>query len=38
MWLLVAGPTIVVGLGVVVAWIGFALYSPLIAIIGQLSG
>jgi len=37
MWLLVAGPTIVVGLGVIVGWIGFALYSPLIAIISELS-
>jgi len=37
MWLLVAGPTIVVGLGVIVGWIGFALYAPLIAIIGQFS-
>jgi len=37
MWLLVAGPTIVVGLGVIVAWIGFALYAPLISIIGALS-
>lgn len=37
MWLLVAGPTIVVGLGVIVGWIGFSLYAPLIAIIGCLS-
>ncbi|MBU0608001.1 MAG: type II secretion system F family protein [Armatimonadetes bacterium] len=37
MWLLVAGPTIVVALGVIVGWIGFALYSPLVAIIGELS-
>jgi type IV pilus assembly protein PilC len=37
-WLLVAGPTIVVGLGVIVGWIGFALYAPLIAIVGELSG
>ncbi|MEI6502453.1 MAG: type II secretion system F family protein [Armatimonadota bacterium] len=38
MWLLVAGPTIVVGLGVIVGWIGIALYAPLVSIIGQLSG
>lgn len=37
MWLLVAGPTIIVGLGLVVAWIGLALYAPLIAITSQLS-
>lgn len=37
MWLLVAGPTIIVGLGMVVAWIGMALYAPLIAIVGALS-
>lgn len=38
LWLLVAGPTIVVGLGMVVAWIGFALYAPLVSITSMLSG
>lgn len=37
LWLLVAGPTIIVGLGVIVGWIGTSLYLPLVAIVGELS-